>query len=59
MTDRELLFSKALVTLLREVVAKDNSSVWNTVTERRIDIGDYLAKIGLYLVVDEENGYAY
>lgn len=59
MTDRELLFSKALVTLLREVVAKGESSVWNTVTERRIDIGDYLAKIGLYLVVDEENGYAY
>lgn len=59
MTDRELLFSKALVTLLREVVVKGESQVWNTITERRGEIGDYMAKIGLYLVVDEENGYAY
>ncbi len=59
MTERELLFSKALVTLLREVVVKGESSVWNTVTARRGEIGDYMAKLGLYLVVDEDNGYAY
>lgn len=59
MTEREFLFSKALIALLREVVVKGESSVWNTVTERRGEIGDYVAKLGLYLVVDEDNGYAY
>ncbi|MDR1204186.1 MAG: DUF4194 domain-containing protein [Peptococcaceae bacterium] len=57
---RELAFSRALVALMKNPVNKDlDPAVWDTILEQRFQIGDYMEKMGLELVVDEVDGYAY
>jgi hypothetical protein len=57
---RQLAFSRALVALMKNPVNKDQDpAVWETVIEQRFQVGDYMEKMGLELVVDEVDGYAY
>ncbi|MDF1813129.1 MAG: DUF4194 domain-containing protein [Verrucomicrobiales bacterium] len=53
-------WSLAAVKLLQDVVyASDDSSTWSELLASRNRLVDYFARIGLTLVVDESNGYAY
>ncbi|MDF1754149.1 MAG: DUF4194 domain-containing protein [Verrucomicrobiales bacterium] len=53
-------WSLAAVKLLQDVVySLDDVRVWSEILRSRNRIQDYFARIGLVLVVDESNGYAY
>jgi hypothetical protein len=53
-------FSRAMVALFKNVVFKENdSTVWQTIIEQRYKMEDYVSKIGLTLIIDEMDGYAY
>ena len=56
----ELKFSRVLVALLRNIVYRDTSSeYWETIESKYQKIEDYVSKMGLTLIVDEMDGYAY
>jgi len=56
----ELKFSRVLVALLRNIVYRDTSSeYWETIESKHQKIEDYVSKMGLTLIVDEMDGYAY
>ena len=58
--NEEMQFSRALVALFKNVVFKENdSTVWQTIIEQRYKMEDYVSKIGLTLIIDEMDGYAY
>lgn len=60
MEERELNFSKALIALLRQtVVREENPAVWNTVISQNAAIEEYVEKMGLSLIIDNECGYAF
>ncbi len=60
MEKQELQFSNALVNLLKGVVNIDkHPKVWNTIMSEQIAIENYVAKIGLTLVIQKQDGYAY
>ena len=51
-------YSKAIVLLLKKTV-ECNSPEWNTILMFQKDIQDYLAVIGLELVIKRDEGFAY
>ena len=60
MDKTETLFSTTLISLLSGVVMKSgNAEIWNTIMSRQYLIDEYMAKIGLSLVIDEDGGYAF
>ena len=60
MDKTETLFSTTLIRLLSGVVMKSgNAEIWNTIMSRQYLIDEYMAKIGLSLVIDEDGGYAF
>lgn len=60
MDKRNLEVSTVLVTLLKGVVSQaTQQKLWNTIMENQIQIEDYVSKIGLTLIVQEQDGYAY
>lgn len=60
MEKTEILFSTALISLLQGVVVKNNRpEVWNTIISQQYRIHEYMEKIGLSLVIDTDDGYAF
>lgn len=51
--------SLAAVRLLQGVIYSSDSQCWQQVLNYRSDLEDYFARIGLILVVDENDGFAY
>lgn len=60
MEKADILFSTTLIDLLSGIVIKEASpEIWNTITLEQYRINEYMEKIGLSLVIDEEGGYAF
>lgn len=60
MEDKDTAFSKAVITLLKSIVFKERQvEIWETISEQTNQINDYVKKLGLQLIVDELNEYAY
>lgn len=60
MDKADILFSKTLINLLQGVVRKeDNAEIWNTIRSQQFRIDEYMEKIGLSLVIDDEGGFAF
>jgi hypothetical protein len=58
--DKETAFSRGVVALMKSHVNKERDpEIWETILEQRFRIYDYIEKIGLELVLDELDGYAY
>ncbi len=56
----DVAVSRAAVLLLKGVVARDSDGAdWVTVTDHQTRLRDYLAVIGLELVIDEAEGFAF
>lgn len=59
-SENDLAFSRALVALFKNAVFKElNREIWEVIIFQKVKIDDYMSKIGLTLVVDEMDGYAY
>lgn len=57
---KSIEFSVALVALLRGIVSREGQTKqWNTIVTQTANIEDYVSKIGLTLMLDETDGYAY
>jgi len=53
-------FSRAAITLLKGIVSRGKDEVlWQTIVNERNALGDYFRRIGLLLIVDELDEYAY
>src|SRR6266404_8171575 len=52
-------WSIAAVRLLQGVVYADDAKIWDIVLRSGSQLESYLARIGLSLVIDESEGYAY
>jgi hypothetical protein len=52
-------WSVASVRLLQGVIYADEDRVWNILLSNRSQIETFVARLGLTLVVDEAEGYAY
>ncbi|MFP5394194.1 MAG: DUF4194 domain-containing protein [Gammaproteobacteria bacterium] len=48
-----------LVNLFQGVVYRDNASLWQAMIELQARVRDYCATLGLELILDEAEGYAY
>lgn len=60
MDKADILFSTTLINLLQGVVQKeDNAEIWNTIRSQQFRIDEYMEKIGLSLVIDDEGGFAF
>lgn len=60
MDKADILFSTTLINLLQGVVRKeDNAEIWNTIRSQQFRIDEYMDKIGLSLVIDDEGGFAF
>lgn len=60
MDEKSAAFSAALISLLKGVVNREiHIKQWNAIVTGRTQIEDYVAKIGLILMLDETDGYAY
>lgn len=60
MDKADILFSTTLINLLQGVVRKeDNAEIWNTIWSQQFRIDEYMEKIGLSLVIDDEGGFAF
>ena len=60
MDKADILFSTTLINLLQGVVKKeDNAEIWNTIRSQQFRIDEYMEKIGLSLVIDDEGGFAF
>lgn len=60
MDKADILFSTTLINLLQGVVRKeDNTEIWNTIRSQQFRIDEYMEKIGLSLVIDDEGGFAF
>jgi hypothetical protein len=58
--EKSIALSGALVALFRGVISRDaHAKHWNTLLTQQAQIDDYMSKIGLVLVVDASDGYAY
>ena len=52
--------SPVVIQLLKGVVYRDtHERIWSTLLESRHQVGDHLAVLGLVVIVDEAEGYAY
>lgn len=57
---KSIEFSSALVALLKGVVNREGQTKqWNTIVTQTANIEDYMSKIGLTLMLDQTDGYAY
>lgn len=53
-------YSKAIVKLLKGVVNKNSSNdLWETILNYQFDIQEYIAQIGLELIIKKEEGFAF
>lgn len=60
MDKADILFSTTLINLLQGVARKeDNAEIWNTIRSQQFRIDEYMEKIGLSLVIDDEGGFAF
>ncbi|MEG0897405.1 MAG: DUF4194 domain-containing protein [Ruthenibacterium sp.] len=60
MDEKSVAFSNALVALFKGVINRETQSKqWGVLLAQRAQIEDYVAKIGLTVIVDENDGYAY
>ena len=60
MEEQELALSKALIALFKGVIFRERQpELWQTVLEQRAQISDYTARLGLVLLVDEVDEYAF
>lgn len=60
MDEKSIAFSTAMVTLYKGFINRETQlQHWNTILAQRTRMEDYVAQIGLHLVVDETDGYAY
>jgi hypothetical protein len=60
MDEKSVALSGALVALFRGIISRDaHTGHWNTVLAQQTQIEDYVSKIGLVLIVDAPDGYAY
>lgn len=56
----EYAFSEALIALLKGIVNEASDvRIWNTILEQQVYIEDYFSKIGLQLIISNQDGYAY
>lgn len=51
--------SLAAIRLLQGVIYSDDAKAWEQILTYRSDLQDYFARIGLHLIVDEDDGLAY
>lgn len=60
MDKADIIFSTTLIDLLQGVVRKEeNAEVWNTIRSQQFRIDEYMEKIGLSLVIDDDGGFAF
>lgn len=60
MDKNNLLISTTLVALLKGVVSEAmQPKLWNVILENQIQIEDYVSRIGLTIVIQGQDGYAY
>lgn len=60
MEKEDITFSTVLIQLLSGTVAKEAApESWNTILSQQYRINEYMEKIGLLLVIDEDGGYAF
>lgn len=60
MDKSNLSFSTLLVALLKGFVNEATQpKIWNNILENQMEIEDYISKIGLTLVIQGQDGYAY
>lgn len=60
MNSKEYEFSEAVVALLKGIVNESTDTrIWNTILEQQVYIEDYVSKIGLRLMIHNQDGYAY
>lgn len=52
-------YSKAIVRLLKSPIERKNESLWNNVVNYQIEIQEYIATIGLELIVKKDEGFAF
>lgn len=52
-------YAPAVLKLMQGVVYADETAVWNLLLSSQAAVADYLARVGLELLVDEPDGYAY
>lgn len=61
-TSEQHAVAAAIIVLMREVVYRDQPSqetVWEALQRHRADVADHFGTIGIDLIVDETEGYAY
>lgn len=52
-------YSKAIVRLLKSPIERKNESLWNSVVTYQNEIQEYIATIGLELIVKKDEGFAF
>lgn len=52
-------YSKAIVRLLKSPIERKNESLWNNVVTYQNEIQEYIATIGLELIVKKDEGFAF
>ena len=52
-------YSKAIVKLLKSPIERKNASLWNSVVTYQNEIQEYIATIGLELIVKKDEGFAF
>ncbi len=58
--EQEAALSKALIALFKGVIFKERQpELWQTVLEQRAQISDYAVRLGLILLIDEVDAYAF
>lgn len=60
MEKEDITFSTVLIQLLSGIVVKEAApESWNMILSQQYRINEYMEKIGLLLVIDEDGGYAF
>lgn len=60
MDEKSIAFSAALVALFKGFISRDaHTKHWNTLQTQQTQVEDYVSKLGLTLIVDDTDGYAY
>jgi hypothetical protein len=52
-------YSKAIVRLLKSPIERKNESLWNDIVNYQIEIQEYIAAIGLELIIKKDEGFAF
>jgi hypothetical protein len=58
-SDQIVPYAPAVIRLLQGALSADDTAVWNTLLVHETPVREYLAKIGLELVLNEIDGYAF